>query len=230
MNIQIRGMKPSTPIRILVFITSLCPSIWLYQQYVNQDLGLNPFETIMSISGHCSFIFLIITLAITPARRWLIFLFKRMTFLKWGKRLSDWNLLIKLRRMLGIYSFYYAVIHAWSYFHFELDWLYEEFIWELENRIPIGVGLVCWLILFVLTITSPKFIQKKMGKWWRKTHRSIYPLSLLMSIHFFLITKETNEVPYYYLFIIMLLLGHRLIVSHLQSFKRIYDNGLEAKR
>jgi len=217
-------------IRLCVFIVSALPIFWLAFHYYFNSLGLNPFETIMATTGHNALIFLLLSLLITPLRRWLINIFRWINRIKWGKRLSDWNILIKLRRMLGIYSFVYATLHMLAYFHLELAWIYEEIAWELNARPFINIGLICWCLLFLLTLTSPKFMQKKLKKWWRTLHRLVYPLGILACLHFWLSTKETNSYPFYYALILSVLLGHRFIVAYLPKTLRIHDDGLETKR
>lgn len=225
-----RAKHISNAIRFIVFLVSAIPFIWLVLHYKNGTLGLNPFESIMAITGHSSLIFLVLTLAITPMRRWLIFAFTFFPSIKWGKRLADWNVLIKLRRMLGIYSFFYASLHMLAYFELELSWIWQEVIWEVSNRHFILWGISAWVILLILTITSHKSIIKRMKHWWRPTHRSIYLLSLIAWTHYFLSTKETNLSPLYYLFVISILLLYRIIANYHSRFKNKHDDGLEAHR
>ena len=217
-------------IRIVAFVISACPFFWMLHGYYRDELGINPFENLMKVSGHSAMIFLILSLSITPLRRWLTFTFKRLRVIKWGKRISDWNVLIRMRRMLGLYSFFYCTLHGFVYFEFELDWLYSEILWELRERQFINLGLISWVVLLVLSITSPSYIQKRMRRWWRRVHRLVYPLALLACLHFFLASKPTDQDPYIYAFFVGILLGHRLIVSVLPKFKRSDDNGMLAER
>jgi len=221
--------RSENPIRLLLFIASLGPFAWGIYAFYFDRLDINPFETLMVLSGHSALIFFLISFLITPLRRWLTWCFKCSDQMKWGKRLSDWNLLIRTRRMFGLYSFFYASVHLGLYLELELSWLWDELLWELKERRFIGVGLFSWFILLILTVTSPKKIQKKMKRWWRRTHRLVYPLSLLCCAHFLMGTKETNIVPYY-LVIVAALLGHRLIVAYWPKISREDDTGLEIKR
>ncbi len=217
-------------IRLCIFILSGCPLAWLAYGLSYNNLGVNPFETLMAVSGHSAFILLLLTLTMTPLRRWCIWSLKKCHSIRWGKRISDWNTLIRLRRMLGVYSFVYASVHLWTYLDLELSWLWDEFLWEISSRHFLILGGISWCILLLLTITSPKKVQKKMRKWWRTTHRLAYPLSVLLCLHFLWAVKETNIQPYYYFFVTVILLGHRLLAAYLPDLKRINDTGMETKR
>ncbi|MCO7223656.1 sulfite oxidase heme-binding subunit YedZ [Pleionea sp. CnH1-48] len=217
-------------IRIAIFIISALPLGWMVHAYYYDNLGINPFEALMNVSGHSTMIFLLLSLAITPVRRWLTFLFRQFKTIKWGKRLSDWNLLIRTRRMLGLYSFFYCTVHAAIYLHLELDWIVEELLWELNARNLIKVGFVSWIILLILSLTSPQWMQKKLKRWWRRIHRLVYPLALLAGFHYLLSGKPTDQLPYVYAAIIILLLGHRIVVKLLPKLRRNDDTGMMAVR
>lgn len=220
----------SQKIRLIIFIACGAPFVWLGYALTNHKLGINPFESLMVVTAHSGFIMMLLSLSMTPLRRWLIKLFRLFPSIHWGKRLSDWNILIKLRRMFGLFSFFYISAHAYTYLDLELNWIWDEFVWELKARGFLIVGLICWLILMILAVTSLKSIQKKMRKWWRRTHRLVYPLSILACLHFLWAAKETNFQPYYYWFIVLLLLSERLIASYLPRYKQQADQGMEIER
>jgi sulfoxide reductase heme-binding subunit YedZ len=220
-----------TRIRLTVFSLGLLPLLYLIQGYVRDHLGINPFQVIMSVTGHSALIFLCLSLAITPLRRWLTALFKIRSIshrAKWGKRLSDWNVMIRCRRMIGLYSFFYASLHLFGYLHLELSWLYAELIWEIDARPPILYGIIAWSLLLLLAITSPSLLQRKLKKWWRRIHRLAYPLSLIACYHYLQISKVTDDLPYLYLALLSVLLGHRIVVRHIGKLKRPEDTGMES--
>jgi sulfoxide reductase heme-binding subunit YedZ len=132
--------------------------------------------------------------------------------------------------MFGIYSFFYTSLHMVAYLDLELSWLWDELLWELQERHFISIGLASWLALLMLTLTSPKAIQRRMKKWWRRVHRLVYPLSLLVIVHFVMSTKETNLQPYYYLAIVVVLLLHRILVAYLPTLVSREDTGMEHTR
>lgn len=218
------------PIRCVIFIVSLLPAIYLIDGYVNNRLGVNPFATLAHFSGHVTMVFIIITLAITPVRRWLTHLFRKMPSLRWGKRLSDWNVLIRARRMLGLYSFFYACIHVWTYLYLEMDFYWPDVWLEITERYFISFGIITWICLFLLAITSPHFIQRRMHAWWRRLHRLIYPLSILAVLHHYLAVKITDNTPLFYLVIIFILLLHRFLVAYSRRLRRKDDTGMEVFR
>ena len=217
-------------IRISLFTLSIQPLLYGIYAFKAEQLGINPFEALMSLSGHAALVFLLISLAITPVRRWLTVGLKHYARINWGKRLSDWNLLIRTRRMFGVFSFFYATLHMGLYLELELSWLWQEFVWEIQERYFLTIGLICWCLLLLLTATSPKWVQKKTKRWWRRTHRLVYPLSILACLHFLLGVKETNPEPYYYLVVVMILLGHRVVVAYLPRFTRADDVGMELNK
>lgn len=188
---------------------------------------INTFQDLMVVSGHSAIVFLLITLGITPIRRWLVSLCSKFPRLKWGKRLSDWNMLIRYRRLMGLMSFYYAVIHMLVYLYFELDFDFEEFIYDVTTRYHIPFGLVSVLLLFVLAITSFKRAVVVMGRWWRRVHRSVYAISILAVAHILLARKITDELPWLYAALVLIFLTHRVLVAYVRVLKRSDDTGLE---
>lgn len=217
-------------VRIFVHFCSLIPFIWLLYSSYFATLGANPFATLVVITGHSAFILLSFTLAITPLRRWLVFLFRRYPEVRFGKRLSDWNPLIRIRKALGLYCFFYASLHAWVYLDLELSFIWEELIYEINTRPFIVLGLISWAILFILAVTSINSIQRVMKRWWRRTHRSIYIIPVLLIVHIELATKATDNSSLWYACVIIILLGHRLLAANIRSFKRKDDDGLESIR
>lgn len=218
------------PIRIVLFIVSAIPALCLAQMYITENLGINPFATLIKVSGHVAVIFVLITLAITPVRRWLVWIFSFFPELHWGKRLADWNVLIKLRRMMGIYGFFYASIHLWVYCYLEMDFYWGDIYQEIFERRFMLWGLLAWICLLLLTITSPKFVVKIMRIWWRRLHRLMYPLAIFVVLHYYFAVKVTEQYQaVVYSLVVIVLLLHRLVVHH-KRHRRLNDTGMEAKR
>ena len=218
------------PIRLSLFFISLLPAIYLLYGYLSNDLGVNPFATLMQVSGHMAMLFIIVTLAITPLRRWLIRLFRLFSQLRWGKRLSDWNVLIRARRMLGLYAFFYASIHLWGYCYLEMGFYWEDIYLELMGRYFIIWGVLTWVCLLLLAITSPRAIQRRMHAWWRRLHRLMYVLSILAVVHHYLAVKVTDNQPIWYFMLVFVLLFHRVLVARVRYLRRHDDTGMEASR
>lgn len=215
--------------RLLLFSTSLVPAALLVFDFQQQRLGFNPFEALIARTGFWAMVFLLLTLAITPLRRWLGWVCKKLNAL-YGKRLADWNFLIKSRRMLGLFSFFYLSWHLGIYLHLELDWHWDWFWEDLLNRPFLPIGLAAWAISLLLTITSPMRVRRKMGKQWRRLHRLMYALCVLAVIHVLMEAKITETLPVLYACIALVLLAHRIITKFFKEFYRPDDTGLEAKR
>lgn len=224
-------MKRVEPLlRILLFILCLLPSLLLAWGYYRQDLGINPFAKLAQTTGQLALTCLIISLAVTPVRRWLTIIFCMFPSLRWGKRLSDWNILIRMRRMVGLYSFYYASLHFWVYLYLEMDFYWKDILLDVLDRQPVIIGLITWLGLLVLSLTSLDAIRKKMRIWWRRTHRLVYPISLLAVLHYAFVVKATNSLPYLYLVIVSVLLIHRILVVCVRKLRNKKDTGMEVWR
>ncbi|MCG8316832.1 MAG: sulfoxide reductase heme-binding subunit YedZ [Pseudomonadales bacterium] len=215
--------------RVLLFLASGFPAVLLMVDIYLEKLGFNPFEALIQRTGFWSIFFLILTLAITPVRRWMGAVCKALA-LKYGKRLADWNFLIKSRRMVGLYSFFYLCLHAGVYLHLELGWRVSWFYEDLMERGFLLVGLVCWGLSALLAVTSPIVIRRKLGRRWRQLHRLMYPLSLLAITHVLMEAKVGEQEGLLYGIIVMILLTHRVFVRAVKQWRREDDNGLEVER
>lgn len=215
--------------RLLLFVLSCAPALLLIKDIYQAQLGFNPFDALIARTGFWALLYLILTLAITPLRRWLGFLCRSMKLL-YGKRLADWNFLIKSRRMLGLFSFFYLCWHAAIYLHLELGWNLGWLWDDLAERPFLVIGFCAWAISFLLAITSPQWARRKMGRRWRQLHRTMYLLSILASAHLLMEAKVGDNSAFLYSGIIAILLLHRVLVHYVDKWYRVDDTGLEAKR
>ncbi len=151
-----RVVKPA------LFIVCLIPLALMAWDAFNNQLGANPIEKIMRRTGDWTLRFLLITLTITPARQLLN--------LPW---------LIKLRRMLGLFAFFYALLHFTNYIWLDQYFDVDEIIKDVIKRKYITVGFVCFLMLIPLAITSTNNMVKRLGgKRWQKLHKSVYAIAI----------------------------------------------------
>ncbi|RLT95034.1 sulfite oxidase heme-binding subunit YedZ [Ketobacter sp.] len=215
--------------RLGLFLFSLIPGLLLLRDTLGDGLGFNPFEALIARTGFWAMFYLLLTLAITPLRRWLGFLCKRLR-LKFGKRLADWNFLIKSRRMLGLFSFFYLSWHAGIYLHLELDWNMGWWWQDLRERPFLQMGLLAWILSLLLALTSPQWARRTLGKRWRQLHRAMYPLSILAVAHVLMEAKVGEQEGLVYATLCVTLLLHRLLVNTINRWQRADDDGLEAKR
>lgn len=216
-------------LRLALLITGSLPALALALGYYGQNMGFNPFETLMSTTGQWGMGFLLLTLAVTPSRRWLAFICRKARASS-GKRLADWNFLVRLRRMMGLFCFFYISVHLLVYLELELLWSWSFFFEELGERPFILLGLLGWVGLLMLAVTSPAAVRRAMGKRWRQLHRLIYVIVLVALGHIWWLSKVGDELPYIYSALTLVLLGHRLIVRYSRFFYRSDDRGFEVRR
>jgi len=215
-------------VNLFFWIACIVPALHLSFRYYTNSMGPNPYEFLMNTSGHCAIIFFIISYAIVPIRRWATS-FCRLAKFRYGKRLSDWNFLIYNRRMLGLNAFYYTLIHVFVYLYFELDFDIELLIYELR-RYFILVGWAALIILILLAVTSPKWMQKRLKQKWKKIHRLVDILVILLPLHVYMQSSIPDTYFWTYLFLCAALLVHRVIVLSIPYFLNARDNGEEVHR
>lgn len=156
-------------------------------------LGANPIEKITRELGDWALRLLIVTLAITPLR-WWVNMPKMMGF----------------RRMLGLFTFFYALLHMSSYLVLDQFFEWAE-IWEdIVKRPYITIGMLDFVMLLLLAVTSTNGMMRRLGRNWKRLHRLIYPVAALSVIHFWLLVKADILEPLIYALIVVGLLGYRL--------------------
>ncbi len=184
---------PFLALRIMVFLLCLAPCAWLFWDTFQNTLGTDPVQQITHRTGDWALRFLLITLAITPLRR-----------------LTGWNPIIKLRRMLGLYAFFYASLHLTTYVVLDLGGFWSQIFTDIAKRPFITVGFLAWLLMLPLAITSTKSIMRWMGRRWQQLHRLVYVCAVLGVLHFVWLVKSDLTEPLIYAGILVLLLGMRV--------------------
>lgn len=206
----------------------LITALQLIAIYSN-SLGINPFAQRIEHSGRWAIIFLLLTLCMTPLRRWLRFLCSRLK-LGYGKRLSDWNCFIQGRRALGLWSFFFLAWHLQTYVALEIDYDWGFFLEDIGDRAFLVIGLIAFFISLILAITSPRAIQKRLGKNWRRLHRSVYLLGILAILHILMEEKVGEYDAWLYASAAIILLTYRLAVTLIRRWRRDDDTGMEHSR
>lgn len=194
-----RVLKPA------VFAIALLPFIYLVWGLFNDALGANPVNEFIRETGVWALRFLLVTLCVTPLRR-----------------LSGWNPIMKFRRMLGLYAFFYSALHLIAYlvFEAELDVIYV--IQDAVYRMYITVGWIGLLPLFPLAVTSTDGMMRRIGgRRWQQLHRSVYLATLASVGHYLLLVKADLRDPLFYLGIFLLLMLLRLppVAKQLSSLR-----------
>ncbi len=210
----------------ILWAASLIPMIMLLWRYFNNSLGINPLQTLEQTSGNTALLFLIITLSITPARFCLTRLCKKINC-RDGKRLADWNWLMRSRRMIGMYCFFYASIHVVIYFSLDLAFEWEWLISDLTEKPYIIAGMFSMGLLIPLAITSTNHMMRKLGKNWRRIHKLIYIISISSIIHYWWLSKVGVYDAWLYSLLVIILLGYRLLVKFEIINPNPADDGME---
>jgi methionine sulfoxide reductase heme-binding subunit len=183
--------------KVAVFLVSLAPLAYLLWSAYTDHLGPNPLEYITRATGDWTLRFLLITLAVTPVRKLL--------------RAPD---LIRFRRMLGLYAFFYASLHLLTYLWFDRIFEFAG-IWEdIVKRPYITIGFTSWLLMLPLAITSTAgWIRRLSGRRWRILHRAAYVSAVCGVIHFYWLVKSDVRQPLLYAGILATLFALRLVAN-----------------
>jgi len=177
----------------VVFLVCLLPLIALLLRAFEvaglTGLGANPIEELLHELGRWGLKFLLITLLVTPLRRW------------WG-----WNWLLRFRRMLGLFAFFYIVLHFLTYAILDQGLDIAAIFEDVIERPYITLGMTGLLLLVPLAITSTKGMMRRLGKSWQKLHRLIYVIAIVAVWHFYWQVKlDTLDASLYALVLIILL-------------------------
>ena len=186
-----RNFNRSKPI---LFILILFPSLlWAYQ-FVTGNLGVNPIEKVMDELGLMALRLIIITLMITSL-----------------SNIKTLKSIVVLRRMIGLFAFYYVCLHFSTYIVLDLFLDMKFIIQDIIKRPFITFGFISFLFLIPLASTSTNNMIKRLGfKLWKKIHYLIYPVAILASMHFYVLVRADKTEPVIYMGIIILLLLHRI--------------------
>jgi methionine sulfoxide reductase heme-binding subunit len=181
------------PALFLLCLIPLLTLIWRAFELTGTNLGTNPVEEIQDTLGEWGLRFLLITLAVTPLRDWFN---------------APW--LIQLRRMLGLYGFFYVLMHFLTWLILDQGVYWPGIVADISKRPFITIGFAALVLLVPLAITSTNGMMRRLGKRWKQLHRLIYPIVLLGVWHYYWQVKADTREPLVYLAIAAVLLGWRL--------------------
>lgn len=185
---MVRGLKPA------VFVAALLPLAWLVWQALFGTLGVNPIETVNRFLGDWALRFLLIALAVTPLRK-----------------LTGWAGLARLRRMLGLFAFFYVCLHLSSYLGLDLFFDWQALGKDIVKRRYITLGMVAFVLLVPLAVTSTNAMIRRLGgRRWRRLHLLVFPIAVLAVIHYWLMVKADVRQPALYAAVLAVLVGYRL--------------------
>ena len=177
-----------------LFTLCLIPFARLVYGGFANALGANPIETITRSTGWWTLFLLMATLTLTPLRRW-----------------TGANWLLKMRRMLGLFAFFYASAHFVTFIWFEHWFDVAEILKDVVKRPFVTVGFAAFLLLLPLALTSTNGMVRKLGRNWQRLHRLIYAIATLGVVHFWWLVKRDVTEPLVFALILAVLLGIRVL-------------------
>ena len=198
-------------VKSLLFCFLLLPSLLItYAIFFDPVmLGANPAEAILHHTGDWVIYSLLLTLAVTPLRR-----------------LTKWNDAIKLRRMLGLFSFYYVSLHFLTYIGFDRLFDFSDLAREIAKRPFILVGFLAFLLMVPLAITSTRgWVLRLGGKTWARLHRLIYAIAILGIVHYWWLVKRDITWPLIFALVLAALLAYRLFIIMRPNSRRSVARG-----
>lgn len=191
-------MKDIKFAKTVIFINSLVPlALLLWDAYFGK-LGANPQEFALRTTGVLTLVFLLVTLAITPLRK-----------------LTGRNELIKFRRELGLFAFFYSFLHFTTYIWFDRELNLASTAADIFQRPFIAVGMAAFFMLIPLAVTSTNGMIKRLGgKRWQQLHRLSYLIAILGCVHYYMIVKTDITHPLGFALVLAVLLGYRIYVNN----------------
>jgi sulfoxide reductase heme-binding subunit YedZ len=184
-------------IKPVVFVAALGPLAWLVYHAFWGDLGANPIETITNTTGIWTLRLIVVTIAITPLR-WL----------------TKWNQIINLRRMIGLFAFFYGTLHFMIYFVLDRSLMFDGLWEDVVKRPYITMGFTGFVLMIPLALTSTKgWIRRLGGQRWNLLHKLVYITAILGVIHYWWKVKLDVTDPMFYAVIVAGLLGARVVRS-----------------
>ena len=191
---MIKYFKPS------IFILSTIPFLVITYKIFFNKLGPEPVKEITHFTGELALIFICLTLSMSPL-----------------KKLTNLNYWVKVRRMLGLFVFFYTSLHLLTYVGIDHRFNWQPILNDVVKKKYIFVGFAAWVLLIPLTITSSQKMIILLKQNWKKLHRLIYVIAILGSLHFIWLSKTIYFKPLIYFVLITVLLALRI------NFKRIFE-------
>ena len=190
---KLPDQKRIRQLKILVFIICLIPLIRLIWLGVQDNLSANPIEFVERSTGYWALLILMVTLALTPLRL--------MSGVAWP---------IQLRRMLGLFMFFYACVHILAYLWLDYSFMWSEISKDIIKHPYVLVGFSAFVLTIPLAITSNNAMMRKLKSNWKKLHQLVYLIAVLGVIHFWWLVKKDIREPLLFASILLVLLGIRM--------------------
>ena len=186
--------------KIFVFLLCLWPLYSIIYQIFYNNLGAEPVDKIINHFGEWTLIFIFLTLSMSPL-----------------KRITNSTVWIKFRRMLGLFVFFYASIHLFSYVGLDYRFDFQPIINDVLKKKFVFIGFAAWLLLIPLAVTSSNRMMRILKHNWKKIHRLIYVIGIFGVLHFIWLSKTIFFKPLIFLVILIILLLFRVNFKKLSS-------------
>jgi methionine sulfoxide reductase heme-binding subunit len=191
-------MKDTRFAKLVLVVNGLVPLTLLLWDVYRKQVGANPLEFVTRTTGMLTLVFLLISLAVTPARR--------ITGLNW---------LTRFRRMLGLFAFFYGSLHLMTYVAFDRFFHLTTVPGDVIKRPFIAIGTTAFFLMVPLAITSTdKMVKRLGGKRWIRLHRVVYLSGVLGVLHYYMLVKSDVRLPMTFAFLLAVLLGFRLFAKY----------------
>ncbi|WP_182057396.1 protein-methionine-sulfoxide reductase heme-binding subunit MsrQ [Pantoea sp. ME81] len=186
-------LRHITLLKVVLHLAAFLPFVYLFMAASQGWLSADPAKDIQHFTGRMALKLLLATLLVSPLTRYL-----------------KQPLLIRTRRLLGVWCFAWACLHLTSYYLLELGYNHLQLLGsEIVSRPYLLLGMICWLVLFTLAITSFQRAQRKLGRRWQTLHNGIYLVAILAPIHYLWSVKVFSPQPWIYALVALVLLGWR---------------------
>jgi DMSO/TMAO reductase YedYZ heme-binding membrane subunit len=197
-------MKDPEFAKFVLLVNGAVPIALLAWDAYHHQLGANPVNHAIHITGYVAIIFIALTLAVTPVRK-----------------ITGWNWLSHFRRMLGLYAFFYASVHLLIYFVYQQNFNAVAVFWDAVNHPFIFFGMTALLLMIPLALTSTNGMIKRLGaKRWKRLHKLVYIVAIAAAIHFWMNGKVVGLNQEIFAGLVAVLLGYRLVVWQLAESRK----------
>jgi sulfoxide reductase heme-binding subunit YedZ len=165
-------------LKLPVWVLGMGPLAWGVWAFFADELGANPVETLLLVPGRWALVFLLLGLAVSPVRRF-----------------TGWNRIIRVRRLLGLFAFFYASLHFLIYLAVDQGFAWSFILEDIAERPFITVGFAALVLLVPLAVTSTRGWIRRLGRRWQLLHRLVYPATALGALHFYWKVKADTFWP-----------------------------------
>lgn len=183
--------------KVALWLLALLPFVRLVYLGFNDNLGANPIEFVEHSTGTWALVALLVTLAMTPIRL--------LTGQVWQ---------IQLRRLLGLFMFFYACLHIITYVWLDFAFIWQDITKDIVKHPRILVGFAAFILTIPLAATSNSYMIKRLKTNWKKLHQSVYLIAILVVLHYLLLVKKDVTEPLYYAVVLVILLGIRVYFKY----------------